>query len=408
MVGLQATVAQWRRILALLCVLALAVLVVVAAVAGASRRDASAQPGGKMYWTDPGAGKIQRANLDGSDIEDVITGLDSVRDIEVDPSGGKIYWLEAGQIRRANLDGSGIEDIDVGPVSPSAIALDWVAGKVYWLESPAQIRRADYDGTNVEDVLLLEQPEFPPYDLAVDGYAGKVYWAEFSSIYRANLDGSGIEHLDVSHWFLNDMQTDVTAGKIYWTEAFANYAPYGPMGCSGSVSRANGDGTGHEDLATGVTQGLALDAQGGKVYWTEDDDMCWIGWWIGLPGPAPENPGVIRRADFDGGNAEDVITEGLVDPGDIALDVPLPALPFSPTPCPPEGCPTTTAAVPSPVLTPMGTPTKDLAGLAAPDSGTGGATGGPSEPLVWGPLAGALGLAGVALLRWGRCARRAE
>ena len=29
----------------------------------------------KMYWTDIGTSKIQRANLDGSQVEDVITGL---------------------------------------------------------------------------------------------------------------------------------------------------------------------------------------------------------------------------------------------------------------------------------------------------------------------------------------------
>ena len=32
-------------------------------------------PVGKLYWTDYGAEKIQRANLDGSRIEDLVTGL---------------------------------------------------------------------------------------------------------------------------------------------------------------------------------------------------------------------------------------------------------------------------------------------------------------------------------------------
>ena len=40
---------------------------------------------GKMYWTDPGTGKIQRADLDGSGVEDVVTtGL-------VDPWGIAVY-----------------------------------------------------------------------------------------------------------------------------------------------------------------------------------------------------------------------------------------------------------------------------------------------------------------------------
>ena len=32
-------------------------------------------PAQKMYWTDEATGKIQRANLDGSNVEDLITGL---------------------------------------------------------------------------------------------------------------------------------------------------------------------------------------------------------------------------------------------------------------------------------------------------------------------------------------------
>ena len=69
---------------------------------------------GKMYWTDYGAGKIQRANLDGSNVEDLITtGLRYAS------------WHRAGcgtrkdvldgrharrKIQRANLDGSKCED----------------------------------------------------------------------------------------------------------------------------------------------------------------------------------------------------------------------------------------------------------------------------------------------------------
>ena len=44
----------------------------------------------KMYWVDPGAGKIQRANLDGTGVEDLVTaGLTAPNDIALDPVGGK-------------------------------------------------------------------------------------------------------------------------------------------------------------------------------------------------------------------------------------------------------------------------------------------------------------------------------
>ena len=53
-------------------------------VAGAAQDVAS----GKMYWTDFGTGKIQRANLDGSQVEDLITtGLRNPNGIALDLSG---------------------------------------------------------------------------------------------------------------------------------------------------------------------------------------------------------------------------------------------------------------------------------------------------------------------------------
>ena len=67
-----------------------------------------------MYWTDSGTNKIQRSNLDGSNIEDLIsTGLPNPSDIALDISGGKMYWTDYGtdKIQRSNLDGSNIEDL---------------------------------------------------------------------------------------------------------------------------------------------------------------------------------------------------------------------------------------------------------------------------------------------------------
>ena len=67
-----------------------------------------------MYWTDTGADKIQRSNLDGSGVEDLVTtGLDWPSGIALDVSGGKMYWTDYGtnKIQRSNLDGSGVEDL---------------------------------------------------------------------------------------------------------------------------------------------------------------------------------------------------------------------------------------------------------------------------------------------------------
>ena len=69
---------------------------------------------GKMYWTDRGNEWIQRANLDGSEVEGLVTsGLDSPYGIALDVAAGKMYWTDAGtdKIQRANLDGSVVEDL---------------------------------------------------------------------------------------------------------------------------------------------------------------------------------------------------------------------------------------------------------------------------------------------------------
>ena len=70
--------------------------------------------------------KIQRANLNGSGVEDLVTGLPEPRDIALDVTGGKMYWIDhsANKIQRANLNGSGVEDLVTGLESPNGIELD--------------------------------------------------------------------------------------------------------------------------------------------------------------------------------------------------------------------------------------------------------------------------------------------
>ncbi|MDE0435977.1 MAG: hypothetical protein OXH92_18410 [Bryobacterales bacterium] len=111
---------------------------------------------GKMYWTDSGTGKIQRANLDGTRVEDLVTGLGNPVGLELDPGAGKMYWTHnlGGKIRRASLDGTGVEDVTPGAfLLPEGLALDAGAGKMYWIERGGVIQRANLDGTGFETVV---------------------------------------------------------------------------------------------------------------------------------------------------------------------------------------------------------------------------------------------------------------
>ncbi len=267
------------------------------------------------------------------------------------PQSSKIYWtdyrdfdsklardVDNGMIRRANLDGSNPEDVLTELSGPVGIALDSTAGKMYWTEAPhdllshelattngaGQIRRANLDGSEAETLVTEVDGDdlVRPYGIALDTAAGKMYWAdpEADKIQRANLDGSGAETLldenDVTDPV--DIDLDVAAGKMYWTEpgAAALMSDTGED-CTGSIKRANLDGSNVEEVWTGLCgpAGIALDVDDGKVYWTE---------WGAAPGLVSVSikcTGKVRRANLDGSGDITDLVEDLCGPAGIALDV---------------------------------------------------------------------------------------
>ena len=127
--------------------------------------------GGKMYWTDPDTAKIQRADLDGMNVEDLVTtGLDAPLGIALDVAGGKMYWVHQlpGKIQRADLDGMNVADLVTGLSGLVGIALDVAWGKMYWTDTgPGKIQRADLDGMNVVDLVTtgVTNPVFIALDI---------------------------------------------------------------------------------------------------------------------------------------------------------------------------------------------------------------------------------------------------
>ena len=233
------------------------------------------------------------------------------------PSGGEtsvgqdaalshIYWIEDQSIRRANLDGSNIETIASIEDKISNSTFDVDESKIYWTVSEFEhdrhkIRRANLDGSNIETI-VISKDELSAIALDMDG--GKVYWGADSklsgasrtisgtgspSVRRANLDGSNIETIATIEGRLHSIALDVEGGKIYWADT-DHY----------ELRRANLDGSNIETLTTGATPSdLALDVDGGKIYWT--------------------NWGNIGCTNLDGSNTETLGT-GL-SPLDIALDI---------------------------------------------------------------------------------------
>lgn len=84
-----------------------------------------------IYWTDIGSSRIQRLDLNaGEGVDDLLTTgqVFTPVGIALDAAGGKMYWTESTladfMIQRANLDGTNVELLVTHLVSPSGIALE--------------------------------------------------------------------------------------------------------------------------------------------------------------------------------------------------------------------------------------------------------------------------------------------
>ena len=260
--------------------------------------------GGKMYWTDRDTNKIQRANLDGSDIEDLVTeGLKSPQGIALDVAGGKMYWTDrdTDKIQRANLDGSNVEDlITSGIGAPRDIALDLTKGRMYWKEQDTdKIQRANLDGSDIEDLFPSGIGYPRNVGIALDVGEGKMYWTDRWSeflIRRADLDGSNVENLLTSLSEPLFIALDSVGGKMYW----AVYDQVGFGTDASAIYRADLDGSNVENVvgAKAGSREFILDVDGGKIYWDREDvPPTWY----------PEAPNFILRADLDGSNVEDLV-----------------------------------------------------------------------------------------------------
>ena len=225
----------------------------------------------KMYWVDAGTNTIHRANLDGSQVQDLLVteGWD-LHDLALDLDRGQMCWTDTGarvcialagvvcnpepKIQRANLDGSQVQDlITTGLSQPGGLTLDLDGGQMYWTDADVgtkgTIRRANLDGSQVQDLVSrgLEGPWYLTLDLA----GGQMYWTDAltGKIQRANLNGSQVQDLVSRGLDLpGGIALDLDEGKMYWT---SNYP--------GKLQRANLDGSQVEDLvSTFHPRGLAL------------------------------------------------------------------------------------------------------------------------------------------------------
>jgi hypothetical protein len=253
--------------------------------------------------------RIYRANLDGSDVQQLVEREWGAGSVAVDPSSDTMYWSELFGLMRSRLDGTEIEKVQ-GRRGGQAIALDVDAAKIY-LAHPSDcggcgsLRRMNFDTTGSE---LLVRPVRAITVFAIDPGTDTLCWRDFifGSDFRwipqvvcSNLDATE-EPVFVTDAPVGSIALD-GGGKIYWTE-------------EDRIRRANLDGSNVEDLVTGLVKGgdIALDPRAGEMYWMAGERT-----WYGLEGRR-----VLQRANLDGSDIVELVT-GLESAGSLALDLTL-------------------------------------------------------------------------------------
>lgn len=156
---------------------------------------------------------IYRMNRADENTEEIVKGISFISGLAVDESEGKIYWtcVFPDRIQRANLDGTDIETIHSG--GHSFTGLDIHGNYLYWTElSPVtKIQRAALGGAQVET--LIEGPR----TWAIEEYNGKIYYTQQgdNTLMKANPDGTGQEVIvsGIDGWGM-----DVEGNHVYWVD----------------------------------------------------------------------------------------------------------------------------------------------------------------------------------------------
>jgi DNA-binding beta-propeller fold protein YncE len=242
--------------------------------------------------------------------------------------------LSDNRVVSLNADGSDRKVIVTECRYPDGIAVDVAAGHIYWTNmgnpkaNDGSIERADLDGRN-RKTIVPQGGTFTPKQLQLEKKSGKLYWCdrEGMRVMRANLDGSNIETVvdtsqgdprpgpDASRWCVG-VAIDVDGGKVYWTQKGPDNAGKGRI-CRAGIDVPTGQTASNradiEVLYDGLPEpiDLDLDPNGRVMYWTDRGD--------------PPRGNTVNRAPMDsdakGRPAPEIVLTHLMEGIGIALDL---------------------------------------------------------------------------------------
>ena len=235
------------------------------AVAGAKVLvSASQRP--PLYWVSRTQGQLHR--LVGAAIENLAPNVRGVTTLAIDTKNNLLYFgvktsEETGAIRRSNLNGSNVQTVLSLTAVPRGIALDSNGSTIYLANSRGRLQRINTQGK----ARLVTIRENLPQLSAIAVSNGYLYWAEMlGQLRRLSLTAKNPAIQNLATGVDEPTNLSVSKGKVYWTQRNA--------AGEGRLQQVNLDGTGIQSLkyfASGPPLGFTVNTSENKIYWTLQD-----------------------------------------------------------------------------------------------------------------------------------------
>ena len=249
---------------------------------------------------------------------------------------GRVYFIDAsgGRLLSINPDGSDLKVLVTGRHRiPDGIVVDKEVGHIYWTEmgipnkQDGSIERADLDGTN-HVTIVPNGKTFTPKQLQLDKRNRRLYWCdrEGMRVMRSNIDGSHLETLiqtgmgeadraDLTRWCVG-IAIDVEGGKLYWTQKGIDNAGVGRIFRAGLDIPRGESCTLRSDIEVLFDKlpepiDLDLDLERRLLYWTDRGD--------------PPRGNTVSRAPMDAAPRSiepEIVFTHLMEGIGLALDIP--------------------------------------------------------------------------------------
>ena len=253
-------------------------------------------------------------------------------------NSGRLFFLDlgAGRILSVNPDGSDLQTVlteGQGP-HPDGVVVDAAHGHIYWTNmgnfkaNDGSIERCDLDGKN-RRFAVPPGGTYTPKQLQIEKKTRKLYWCdrEGMRVMRANLDGSNIETLvdtsqgdprpgpDARKWCVG-IAVDAAGGKFYWTQKGSDDAGEGRI-FRGNIELPHGQNPAsrqdiellYDHLPEPID--LELDIANRMMYWTDRGD--------------PPRGNTVNRAPIDPTPGErkdpEIVFSHLMEGIGLALDL---------------------------------------------------------------------------------------